>query len=497
MVNDMQKMKLQIEPIYKARFDAYDYQKEAVDAIKDLDYGAIFHEQGLGKTKIAIDILLYWLNHKKVDVVLVVTKKQLVSNWVGEFKEHTGLKPAILTSDKNENYFIFNGRNRLIVTNFEVISSEIKRFRNYLDILNVGIIIDESAKLKNPDSKLTQNFFELSPKFKKKIIMTGTPIANRPYDIWSQIFFLDEGKSLGKNFKEFKNQTNLSNELSNDEEKMQHFESIVSSIYSKISSFTVRETKDSGIISLPDKVYENKYVNFESEQYLMYEKIRKDMQILLEKNNESFVDDSSSSLKRLLRLVQVTSNPRLINELYFGPSAKEVELERIIEKIISKNEKCIVWSSFIENIDYFHSLYRDRGSVKVHGKMNIDARVKSIDRFKNDPTINILFATPQSAKEGLTLTIANHVIFYDRSFSLDDYLQAQDRIHRISQKKICYIYNVIIKDSIDEWVDILLKAKHQSAKLGQGDIDINEYRNNIDYSFGDIIKNILGGQNNE
>ena len=69
---------------------------------------------------------------------------------------------------------------------------------------NVRVIIDESAKLKNPDSKLTQNFYKLSMSFSKKIIMSGTPIANRPYDIWSQIYFLDGGKALGIDFKSFK-----------------------------------------------------------------------------------------------------------------------------------------------------------------------------------------------------------------------------------------------------------------------------------------------------
>lgn len=490
----MQKMILVNEPIYKARFDAYDYQTKAVDAIKNLEYGAIFHEQGLGKTKIAIDILLYWLNNQMVDVVLIVTKKQLVSNWIGEFKDHTGLKPAILTSNKAENYFVFNGKNRLIVTNFEVLSSELKRFRNYLDILNVGVIIDESAKLKNPESKLTQIFFELREKFKRRIIMTGTPIANRPYDIWSQIYFLDGGKSLGENFYDFKSNADLLNNLNRNTSKAQDFEEHISSIYAKISDFTVRETKNSGIISLPDKEYINDLVSFESEQYQMYERIRKEMQILIEKNSKTFVDDSSASLKRLLRLVQVTSNPKLIDELYFGPSAKELELDKLIKKIIDNGEKVIVWSSFIENVDYYNNKYREQGSAKIHGKMNIEARVKSIDRFKHDVDVSILFATPQSAKEGLTLTVANNVIFYDRGFSLDDYLQAQDRIHRISQKKKCYIYNLMIEDSIDEWVDILLKAKEESAKLGQGDISLSEYRRDIDYSFGEIIKNILGGK---
>lgn len=493
----MQKMKLMNEPVYKAMFDAYDYQKEAVNAIKDREYGAIFHEQGLGKTKIAIDILLYWLNEKKVDVALIVTKKQLVSNWMGEIKEHTGLIPAVLSSDKNENYYVFNGKNRIIITNFEILNSEKKRFNNYLDILNVGIIIDESAKLKNPESKLTQTFFELSKKFKKRIIMTGTPIANRPYDIWSQIFFLDHGKSLGENFYEFKKDTDLTNDLVGNEEKAKIYEKKVKSIYERISSFTVRETKQSGIISLPDKEYINVLIDFEPSQFDMYEKVRKDMLLLIEKNDESLVDDSSASLKRLLRLVQITSNPKLVDELYFGESAKEKELDNLIHLIIEKGEKCIVWSSFIDNVDYFNEKYRNIGSVKIHGKMTIESRIKSVDRFKHDCEVSIMFATPQSAKEGLTLTVANNVIFYDRGFSLDDYLQAQDRIHRISQTKKCFIYNIMIRNSIDEWIDILLNAKEQSAKLGQGDISIEEYKKNIDYSFGQIVKNILGGVGDE
>ena len=128
--------------------------------------------------------------------------------------------------------------------------------------------------------------------------------------------------------------------------------------------------------------------------------------------------------------------------------------------------------------------------MKIHGGMKITERNQSVERFRTDD-YHVLFATPASAKEGLTLTMANHVIFYDRGFSLDDYLQAQDRIHRISQKKTCYIHNIILKSSIDEWVDVLLQAKQNAAFLAQGDITLNEYQKVVDYSFGDIIKAIL------
>ncbi|NLA83430.1 MAG: DEAD/DEAH box helicase family protein [Clostridiales bacterium] len=96
----MKKIRLLKEPKTKPKSDAFPYQKEAFESIKDLDYAAIFHEQGLGKTKIAIDILLYWLEKSSIDTVLIVTKKQLVQNWKNEFIYHTYIKPAILTDDK-------------------------------------------------------------------------------------------------------------------------------------------------------------------------------------------------------------------------------------------------------------------------------------------------------------------------------------------------------------------------------------------------------------
>ena len=473
------------------KHEAFPYQKEAFNEIKDLPYSAIFHEQGLGKTKIAIDLMLYWLKEKNIDCVFVVTKKQLVNNWYNEFKEHTHIIPKVLSSDKKDNFYVLNSTIRIIITNFETISSEKERIKLFLKTRNVAIVIDESTKIKNPDSKLSKDFFDISPLFKIKTIMTGTPVANRPYDIWSQIYFLDQGKSLGDDFNVFKNRTNLTNDLNIKESKREEFEYSVASIFDKIKNFTVRETKNSGIISLPRKKYYYIYANFEKCQKDMYMKIKDDLSILIQKNNEAILDENEETLKRLLRLVQVASNPRLVDDFYGYNSGKEICLDHLINEIISRNEKVIIWSSFIENIDYFYEKYKKYNPVKIHGKMTLDLRNKSVSSFKNDHTCKILFATPQSAKEGLTLTVANNVIFYDRGFNLDDYLQAQDRIHRISQKKECNIYNILMKDSVDIWIDKLLIAKQNAAFLAQGDYKLSQYEKKADYSFGDMIKQIL------
>lgn len=479
---------------YSVKHEAFPYQHEAFEEIKDKEYAAIFHEQGLGKTKIAIDLLLYWLEKRDIDTVLVVTKKTLVRNWVEEFGEHTHIRPHVLDNNKHNNFFVFNSRAQVVITNFETVSSEFERMKLFLKTRNVAIIIDESTKIKNPESKLTQDFFKLSSLFKIRVIMTGTPVANRPYDIWAQIFFLDHGESLGTDFSAFKSETNLTNDLGHNETKRVEFEDTVSHIFEKIKDFSVRETKNSGIISLPSKKYMTYYVDFEDEQRRMYEEIRQEMRTTIHRGDTAIFDESQDSLKRLLRLVQVASNPRLLDDHYDAISGKENILDDLIHDILLRGEKVIVWSIFTDNIDYFCRKYKTQGSVKITGKMSVEARGHSVDNFKHGDA-QILFATPQSAKEGLTLTVANNCIFYDRGFNLDDYLQAQDRIHRISQKKQCNIYNLLISESIDIWIDRLLKAKQSAAFLAQGDIDLQGYHSVADYSFGDIVRKILNINN--
>lgn len=476
---------------YTATKRAFSYQNDAFEAIKDLEYSAIFHEQGLGKTKIAIDLSLYWLSRKSIDSVFIVTKKQLIKNWQDEFKIHTHLKPSLLGTNRGENYYTLNGISKIILTNFETVEFEFERIKMLLKLRNVAIILDESTKIKNPKSKLTQCFIELSEFFKIKVIMTGTPVANRPYDIWSQIYFLDHGKSLGNDFISFKKENDLTNKMNKDEDARRRFEKNVGSIFTKIDSFCVRETKKSCGISLPEKEFISVYASFESEQYKFYFDVIKNFKVEIKKDGDIILDNDDECLKRLLRLNQIVSNPKLINDFYSSCSGKEIELEKLIKQIIRRNEKCIIWTSYVENVNYFCSKYSKYGAVKIHGSMNIQDRNMSIDSFKNDRNIRLLFATPQAAKEGLTLTVANNAIFYDRTFNLDDYLQAQDRIHRISQTKKCMIYIIMIKGSIDEWIDALINAKQNAAWLAQGDISKQEYRIEADYSYADIIKQIL------
>lgn len=489
-IKNMKKIILNKEPSYESKLNSFKYQEEAVDFVKDLDYAAIFHEQGLGKTKIALDIALYWISKRDIDTVLIVTKKGLIKNWEEETKMHSYLHPKVLTNNRNSNYYVFNSPARLIITNFETVSLEKNRLKLFAKARNIGIIIDESAKLKNPKSKLTEDFFELSQFFKYKIIMSGTPVANRPYDIWAQIYFLDNGISLGNNFDDFKKKADLTNKLSSDDEKKIEFENFISEIFGKISKFAIRETKSSAKLSLPGKKYIDCWTIFNPKQKEMYDELKSQLVVEIKKDGKNLIDDASPILKRIMRLVQITSNPKMLNSSINFISSKERELDSLLKEIIGRDEKVIVWTIYKFNVDYFCNKYSNYNAVKIDGSMSIEERNSSINKFKYGDA-KVLIATPQSAKEGLTLTVANNAIFYDRSFSLDDYLQAQDRIHRISQTKDCNIYNIMIRGSIDEWINKLLLSKEKAASLVQNDITLSEYESVADYSYDKLIKKIL------
>ncbi len=483
------------EPNLEARHKAFLYQLQAVDAVKEREYAALFHEQGLGKTKIGIDLALTWLKQQIVDSVLIVTKKSLIKNWTDEIKAHTFFEARLLMQDGRANFHAFNSPARLYLTHYEVLKSEERRMALFQKTRKVGVILDEAHKIKNPEADVTQTLHRLAGGFTRRVIMTGTPVANRPYDIWAPIYFLDRGVSLGSDFGTFRADLDLANTLADDTEERETFEGALGKVFQKIKPFTVRETKGTAGIDLPEKRIENMLVELEPTQRELYIRFRDELGADIVRGNELVHDDAEEILKRLLRLVQVASNPRLVDESYRGVPGKLPAARALVERALAEQTKIILWTNFIENARWLGAQFSAQGAAVVHGQKTIAERNAAIAAFKSNPGCKVLVATPGAAKEGLTLTMASHAVFFDRSFSLDDYLQAQDRIHRISQTRTCYIWNLVASDTVDDWVDMLLAAKHLAAQLAQGDIDDGEYRKRANYEYGRVIRGILGLDN--
>ena len=484
-------LKVQRSASLQAKRDAFPHQIEALEAIKNMPYAAVFHEQGLGKTKIGLDLALSWLARDVIDSVMIVTKKSLVENWRREISAHSHLTPRIISQDRNENFFAFNSPARLYLTHYEAMSSEKTRLALFLKTRRVGVILDEAHKIKNPEAEVSQALLGLSDGFIRRVIMTGTPVANRPYDLWAQVRFLDGGKTLGEDFSAFRHSLDLANDLGHDKGKASLFAGALERLFEQLRPFSVRETKKSSGLNLPDKVVTNVDVALEPRQAEIYAQFRDELAAVVVQDGQVILDDAEGLLKRLLRLVQVASNPALVDQSYRSMPGKIPILESLLHEAIDAGEKAVVWTSFTANADYLAQYFCDLGIGLVHGGLRMAKRETALTAFMTDPECRVLVATPGAAKEGLTLTVANHAIFFDRTFSLDDYLQAQDRIHRISQSKLCYVYNLVATNTVDGWVDALLTAKHLAAQLGQGDINRAEYDARADYTFGEMVRDVL------
>ena len=476
---------------FSARHQALPFQAEAVLASRDLPYAALFHEQGLGKTKMALDLALHWLTSGTVDSVMVVTKKALVPNWERETKFHTNLRPVVLSQDRRSNFYAFNRPGRLYLAHYEVMHSERGRLDLFANARRLGVILDESQRIKNPSSKAAAALHSLGPLLARRVIMTGTPVANRPYDIWSQVYFLDGGDSLGTSYSAFKSETDFRKELGDDSGAAAAFENRLDGIYGRIRHFAIRETKESSELGLPGKLIRNTPAFMESSQSVLYEKYRRELAAEVLRDGLTKWDDAEEILKRLLRLVQVASDPNLVDHGYQGTPGKFGVLDSIVGDMDPDGPKVIIWTGFTGNVSRIAKRYPQMCPARVHGQLSIADRTRDLDRFVEDQNCRLLVATPGAAKEGLTLTVANHAVFFDRTFSLDDYLQAQDRIHRISQTEECVIENLVAVGTIDEWVGELLSAKELAAALVQGDITRDEYREQATYAFNRVLQEVL------
>lgn len=476
---------LRRQPEFSPKHAAYPYQLDAIRSVKELPYAAIFHEQGLGKTKIAIDLALLWLQSDTVDTVFIVTKKSLVENWCNEIARHCQITPHILSGNRAQNSASLNSPVFLYVANYEAIAVNAPTIRLFLQTCRVGCILDESQKIKNPEADLTRTFLDMASSFDRRIIMTGTPAANRPYDIWAQIKFLDGGEALGATFDTFRQQMDLPAKHS----AVADYGSRLSTIYQRLAQFTVRETKDTAGIHLPEKTITAYHVDLPSWQMMKYAAYRDELAYEYDIDGVVEIDNVDSILKRLLRLVQCASNPALIDGNYeYDPAKFPLLLDMCRE--FTAESKLIIWTGFVDNVRWLATKLADFNPVCVHGNLPVHRRNQAVHSFTNSSN-SILIATPGAAKEGLTLTVANHAIFFDRGFSLDDYLQAQDRIHRISQERDCFVHNFIANETIDEWVDVLLTAKYRAAQLAQGDIDTVAFHDSFRTDVSEMLQGVL------
>lgn len=438
------------------------HQDEGTRFLRERDAAGLFDEQGLGKTRQVIDAVAQDVAAGRIDGALVICPNTLKGTWGDEVQRYSTLACTVFGSGRAARRGAFRHlRSQVYVINYESVAAELPALKALLRFKRIAVVLDESHRIKSLEARVTQAVLALRHGAAKRYILSGTPVANKPEDIWSQMFFLDGGATLGT-FEEFRARYGPG---AGGYTRLDELRELV-------AGSALRREKE-GTIVLPTKQFVRVPVNLVGGQAERYETMRDELELLVRSlDDEEFVAQAENLLARLVRLTQLASNPRLLDLSYSETPAKFEALENLLADYLrDATRKVIVWSSFVGNIRELARRHAELRPVQLHGEMDARARDHAIRAFRSDPSVRVMFANPAAAREGLTLTEANVAIYVDRTFNLVDYLQSQDRIHRLSQQRDCEIVLLVAESTVDEFVDYSLAQKHRLARYAQGDTD--------------------------
>jgi SNF2 family DNA or RNA helicase len=440
------------------------HQIEGTKFLRDNERAALFDEQGLGKSKQLIDAVAGEIAAGEISAGLIVCPNGLKTNWAQEIEKFCALPYAVFGSGQAARRVAFSSLKAFFyVINYEAVHTELASLRALLKFKRIALVLDESHRIKTPDAKTTKAILALRAHAARRYILTGTPVANKPEDLWSQMLFLDDGESLGTSFEDFQRAYRAGADGYKN----------VDQLRDRVAAKSLRRTKARSL-DLPSKQYKRIIIELTGVQRIMYESMRGEMELWVRSlDGEQVLQRGDAILARMVRLAQLASNPGLMDAGYSETPAKFAALDHLLDHYLTRNagQKVIVWSSFIGNIDALKDRYLRWNPVVIHGEVTNEERDAAVRSFRGDPQTRLLLANPAAAREGLTLTEANVAIYVDRTFNLVDYLQSQDRIHRISQTLDCEIVLLIGSNTVDEFIDFSLEQKHRLARYAQSDSD--------------------------
>ena len=334
----------------------------------------------------------------------------------------------------------------------------------YLSRNSVHVYVDESHRIKGLANQTTQSILSISHLPKGKLIMSGTPMPQSATDLVPQFSFL---------FPEVK--------VNGDD------------VIEKIRKIYVRTNKSE--LSLPPINRSLIKVNMDAEQAHLYRLLKSEV---AREAEQALKEQTKFALRRfgksVTSLLQFVSNPALLAskpEFKFAEELADTlskgdgpKIRRLIERVrelTQQGKKVLIWTSFVKNVEYLAEALEDLGAVYIHGGVDAgsdddeDTREGKIKKFHDDPNTQVLIANPAAASEGISLhQVCHHAIYLDRNFNAAQYLQSEDRIHRLGlspdQQTDLDIIECI--GTVDETVRIRLQHKVDRMADALGDHEL-------------------------
>jgi len=458
----------------------YQHQKDVHEKSKNKLVFAYFLEQGTGKSLCALMDFEHLYERGEIDAVLIVAPNNVHRNWAyNEIPTHWDKDQATFVWDSNKagtlkyersfHRFTESDGMKFLCINVDAVNTKhgFAYAKWFLENLNAAMIVDESTKIANPKAQRTKAVVQLGHLATYKRIASGTPVASSPLGLYSQMGFLDKGIINSRNYKTFCYRYGEWRKRPNpaggrDFEELVRYKNL-EELKEKIDPYSFRLLKTE-CLDLPEKIFEYRYFDLTRKQRSLYEELKEDA--IAEIGDDQYVS-APIALTKLLRLQQLTSNFVVDeDEKVTTVDDKNPRLKALQEELEDSSEQAIIWCRFKHDINAVMDTLSS--AVRYDGEIDSDSRSEAIDRFQSGQA-QYFVATPQAAGQGLTLTAASKVIWYSHVFSLEDYLQANDRPHRIGQRNNVTYVHLIADNSIDDKIVQALVDKKNISDIVTGD----------------------------
>lgn len=416
--------------------------------------GILADDMGLGKTLQMITVLLAGKVDGSQETSLIVAPASLVFNWKEEIANYAPELQVGMVVGKQEERFAMIHQYQdydCLITSYDLLKRDIAEYEGKSFEYEV---IDEAQYIKNHTTEAAKAVKVIQSK--TRFALTGTPIENRLSELWSIFDYLMPGFLYG--YDVFKR------ELETPIVKYQE-ENAVSRLQKMVAPFILRRLKSDVLKDLPEKLEEVKYAHLEDNQRTLYDAQVVHMQQTIQSQDASeFQKNKLQVLAELTRLRQICCDPSLCFEQYKGESAKRETCIDLVESAIEGGHKILLFSQFTSMLEILQRELQNREITyyTITGATPKEQRQQLVKKFNQDDT-NVFLISLKAGGTGLNLTGADVVIHYDPWWNQAVQNQATDRAHRIGQTNKVTVYQLIVKDSVEEKIVKIQNTKRNLA----------------------------------
>lgn len=465
-------------PGYKGSL--YDFQKIAVAMLTDPDYAKehghsgvvdfLNDEMGLGKTYVALAAIAVLQAYPAI-IAVPNNAKYTWGEVIEEF--YPNLSYAIYDTQEQspaERAALIRERRDITIVNLEALrarpihqdDNKYKPIIGYdyanpdlFDFTYEYAVLDEHHRVKTPNAQVTYGFFQLDAE-DWWCPMSGTPILNRPEEIWTVLHKLYP--DLFPSYQGFVNEIAI---FGNTGTVVAYKVKPMKELRAFLADRSLRRRKDQVLSDLPEVIFKPVLVSLSDEERKLYDKIADEMLLEME---DGTIRDIGGALPQIIRLKQACFSP----ELYGGTpkSSKIDELKKLVTELVASGEKAIIFSQWEKACKIMQRELADWNPAYVTGKVKNRARQEEIRKFNEDDDCHLYIGTIDANREAINLGVATYVIFTDEGWTPAGHDQAIGRsaaggLRGAHAAKGTVVTVIVLRaeDSYEQYIETMLGKK--------------------------------------